>query len=74
MGIIGIAELIEQLLLHVVAHHTFVGNGTPQVLVPVDIDNAGYGLNTHAGKDLFHVAFKTLRLWMIYTVAGSRFY
>ena len=62
------------MLLHVVTHHAFVGDGTPQVLVAVDIDDARDGLDTHSGKDLLHVALKALCLWMIDTVAGSCLY
>ena len=74
MCIVGIAKLIEQLLLHVIAHHTFVGDGPPKVLVAVDIDDAGDGLDTHSGKYLFHVALETLCLWMIDTISGGSLY
>ena len=70
-GIVGIAELKERLLLHIVAEHTLVGDRHPHVLVLVDIDDGRYGLNTHTGKSLLHVTLKRLRLWMIDAVAGS---
>ena len=74
MCIVGIAELIEQLLLHVIAHHAFVGDGSPEVFVAVDIDDTWYGFDTHACKDLLHVALKALCLWMIDAIAGCCLY
>ena len=67
--VVGIAELIEQLLLLVVAHDTLVGNRAPEVLMTVDIDDAGDGLDTHACKRLLHVALEGLRLRVIDAVA-----
>ena len=65
--VISIGEFIEQLLLHIVGNHTFVGNSGPEILVAIDIDDIGRALNTHARIDLFHVALKALRLGMIDT-------
>ena len=69
MGIIGITELIEQLLLLVIADDTLVGDGTPEILVTVDVDDARDGLDTHPGEGLFHVTLETLSLRMVYTIA-----
>ena len=67
--IIGIAKLIKQLLLLVVAHHALVGDGTPEVFMTVDIYHRWDGLDTHARKGLLHVAFEGLCLRMVDTVA-----
>ena len=72
MGIVGITELVGGLLLHVETDHALVGNGTPEVLVAVHIDDARNGLDTHAGEILLHVALKTLCLRMVDAVAGGR--
>ena len=69
LRIVGITKFIQQLLLLVVGHDTFVRNGTPQVLVTVDINDAWYRLDTHTGKGLFHVTLKRLRLGVIDTIA-----
>ena len=70
--IVGIGELIEQLLLHVVADDALVGDGAPHVLVLVDVNNLGDALDTHAGKGLLHVALERLGLRVIDAVACRR--
>ena len=74
LRVVGIAELIEQLLLHVIAYHTLVRDRSPEVLVSVDIDDAGDGLDTHPGEYLFHVALEALCLRMVDTITGSCLY
>ena len=74
VSIVGIAELIAGLLLHVIGYDTLVGNGCPYILVLVDIDYVWLSLNAHAGIDRFHVTLKILRLWMIDAVACRRLY
>ena len=69
---VGVAELVEQLLLHVVGHNTLVGNRCPQVLMAVDIHDVGFALNVHAAEHLLHVAFEILRLRVIDTIARGR--
>ena len=69
MGIVGIAELIAGLLLHVISHYTLVGNGGPHILMTVDIHNVRHSLYAHATEGLLHVAFEILRLRMIDTIA-----
>ena len=39
LGIVSIAELEEQLLLHVVADNTFIGNGAPYVFVLINVND-----------------------------------
>ena len=63
--VVGIAKLVEQLLLHVVGHHTLVGNGCPEVLVAVNIHYVGAALYAHATVDLLHVALKVLALGVV---------
>ena len=71
-GIVGIAKLKEGLLLHVVTEHTLVGDGSPYVLVLVNVNDGGDGLDTHPGEGLLHVAFERLALRVIDAVAGGR--
>ena len=67
--VVGIAELEEQLLLLVVADDALVGNGAPEVLMLVDEDHRGDGLDTHACKGLLHIALEGLRLGVVDTIA-----
>ena len=67
--VVGITEFVEQLLLHVVTHHTLVGDGAPHVLVLVDVNNGRNSLNAHASEGLLHVTFKSLCLRMVDAVA-----
>ena len=69
MCVVGIAKLEEQLLLLVVADHTFIRDGPPHVLVAVDIYHARDSLDTHSGKRLLHITFEGLCLVVIDTVA-----
>ena len=69
MSIVGVTELMEQLLLHVIGNDTLVGNGCPEVLMAVNIDNVRLALNAHASQHLLHVAFEGLCLGMIDTEA-----
>ena len=70
--IVGITELIRCLLLHIETDDTLVGDGAPEVLVLIHIDDTWDCLNTHAGKILLHVALKTFCLRMIDAVARGR--
>ena len=63
--VVGVAELIAGLLLHVIGHDTLVGYRCPEVLVTVEVHHVGLTLDTHLGIELLHVALKTLRLRMI---------
>ena len=58
VSIVGVGKLIKQLLLHVVADDALVGDGTPDVLVLVDIDDVGNIFYTHAGERLLHLPFE----------------
>ena len=65
MGIVSIAKLKEQLLLHVISYHTFVGDGCPEVLMTVNIYYAGRTFDTHSSINLLHIALKALCLRVI---------
>ena len=69
MSIIGIAELIAGLLLHVISHNALVGNGSPHIFMTIDIYNVRNSLDTHTTEGLLHVALEVLRLRMIDTIA-----
>ena len=69
--VVGVSELVQQLLLHVIGHDALVGNGCPQVLVAVNIDNVRLTLDTHASEHLLHVALEGLCLRMIDTEART---
>ena len=60
MSIIGIAELIAGLLLHVISYHALVGNGGPYILMTIDIHNVRNSLDTHTTEGLLHVALEVL--------------
>ena len=53
----------------IVTHDTLVGDSAPEVLVTVDVDDAGDGLDTHTGEGLLHFALEGLRLRVIDAVA-----
>ena len=69
MCVVGVGKLKTGLLLHVVGDNAFVGNGGPEILVAVNKYHVGLSFYAHAGIDLLHVAFKTLRLGMVDTEA-----
>ena len=69
VSVVSIAELIRGLLLHVKTDDSLVGNGSPEVLVTIHINDAWDGLDTHSGEILLHVALETLCLRMIDAVA-----
>ena len=72
--IVGIAELIKQLLLLVVADYALVGNSSPEILMLVDVDDSWDCLNTHTRKGLLHVALKRLCLRVIDAIARRGLY
>ena len=74
IGIVGIAELVDELLLHVVADNAFVGDVAPEVLLAVDIDDRRQSVDAETCEDLTQVAFEALRLWVVDAVSGSRLY
>ena len=65
VGVVGIAELIAGLLLHVIGNDSLVGNRCPHVLMAVDIHHVGMSLDAHASEGLLHVALEVLRLWVV---------
>ena len=69
LGIVRITELIVLLLLLVVAHHSLVRNGTPDILMLIHVDDTWDSLDTHAGEVLLHITFEALRLGMVDTIA-----
>ena len=68
-GVVRIAELVEQLLLHVVADDALVRYVAPQVVVLVNVDDGRHAVDTHSREHLPHVALEALCLRMIQTVA-----
>ena len=69
MRVVCITEFEKQLLLLVVAHHTLIGNGSPEILVVIDKYHTGNRLDTHPRECLFHITLKTLCLMVIDAIA-----
>ena len=74
MRIVGVAKLIEQLLLHIIGYYTLVRNSRPEIFVTVDINHIRRTFYAHSSVHLFHVALKGLCLWVIDAEACCRLY
>ena len=74
VGVVGIAKLIVQLLLCVIADGTSSRDISPHILVTVHIDNSGYVFHAYLRECQSHVALKTLCLRVIDAVVGRCLY
>ena len=70
--VVGVSKLVEQLLLHIVAEYALIGDGAPDILILVNVNNRWHALNAHSRESLFHVTLEGLRLWVIDAVSCRR--